>query len=94
MRRADAAPRGFALRPALVDWDVEALLDRWLYTPLGRGLARALLTTRIRPNQVSFASLVSGALAGLCYGTGDATARLGDGQIVTVDGGAGTVQPG
>ena len=26
-------------------------------------------------------------------GTGDATARLHDGQVVTVDGGAGTIQP-
>ena len=49
------------------EWDVDALVDRWFFRPVGELIVRVLLPTRIRPNQVSVASLGAGLLAGVCY---------------------------
>ncbi|MBI2896013.1 MAG: CDP-alcohol phosphatidyltransferase family protein [Deltaproteobacteria bacterium] len=71
MRDADVArARELRFQWPLADWDTEALADRWLFTPLGKWVARLLLHTTVRPNHVSFAGLVSGAIAGICYGVG------------------------
>ena len=51
----------------LSDWTTEALADRFCYTPLGNLLVRLLLPTRVRANQVSFASMCAGIASGVCY---------------------------
>jgi phosphatidylglycerophosphate synthase len=62
MGSAAAAPER-----ALSDWTPEAQADRWFFTPAGNLLARVLLPTRIRANQVSFASMIAGLGAAVCY---------------------------
>lgn len=85
MRDADVArARELRVQWPLADWDTEALADRWVFTPLGKWVARVLVPTRVRPNQVSFAGLVSGALAGICYGVGSHSTIVAAGLLLLV----------
>jgi len=50
--------------------EVEEVLDLVIYRPLAFGLVKLLRPTSVTPNQVTFASLLLGLAAGLCYGQG------------------------
>jgi phosphatidylglycerophosphate synthase len=47
--------------------DVEGLIDLWVFRPVAELLSIALAKTSIRPNQVSFGSVLAGIASACCY---------------------------
>ena len=59
--------RGRGFRAYFNEHDVEGVIDLWVFRPIAELLSIALAKTSIRPNQVSFASLLAGIAAFGCY---------------------------
>ena len=59
------AAKGF--RASFKESDVEATIDAYFFRPLAELMVGVLAKTRVRPNQVSFASALAGIASALCY---------------------------